>query len=295
MIEALGRGLLGVLEGGASSEASVPPALAMLLNGLVLCLLSVVLLRQFAGGWLRASWPKEAQAPGPWNTSHLVMVVLLGVFTQYLGFQLLDMFAKSRGLQITELNAGIMLLTSAFWQGSLVVLLVMIARDSDQGFASLGLQRSSLRLILVGIGVYLLGLPGLVGSISLWTQALDFVGRGDEVQLVQQLILRTSGWEIGLAVVLAVVVIPFLEEVIFRGWLQGWITYRLSPVHGIVISAALFALLHGSAVLLPIFVLAILLGVVRHATGRLAPVWAMHALHNGFQMYLLFNLPPALG
>lgn len=285
----------GVLEVGVVAEGGAPPALAVLLNGLAMCLLSLVLLRRFAGAWLRASWPKEALPPGPWTTAHLIMVVLLGVFTQYLGFQLLDLYAKSRGLQISDLNAGIVLLTSAFWQGALVVLLVLIARASDQGFSSLGLQRAGLRPILVGLGIYLLGLPGLVGSITLWGQALDYAGLGEEVQLVQQLIMRTRGWEVGLSVLLAVVVIPFLEEVIFRGWLQGWISYRLSPVHGIVISAALFALLHGSAVLLPIFVLAILLGVVRHTTGRLAPVWAMHALHNGIQMYLLFNLPPALG
>jgi membrane protease YdiL (CAAX protease family) len=183
-------------------------------------------------------------------------------------------------------------LAAAFWQGALVVVLVLVARKSPRGFASLGLSSTRPRAILVGMGMYLVALPALFGSSLLWSQVLEFMGRGGETQAVQEMILRTVGAEVPLAVALAVVVVPFLEEVIFRGWLQGWISHRLSPVHGIVIPAALFALMHGAAVLLPIFVLALLLGVVRQRTERLAPVFAMHALHNGIQIFFLLYFQP---
>ena len=259
----------------------------VVLYGLAMCTFSGLLLRRFAGRWLRSAEPQEDQVPGPWSTRHLLMVVLFGVVLQTMAGILLAMFARSRGVEIADLSAGIMLLTAAFWQGALVLLLVFVAREHPQGLASLGLMRTRPRAVLVGLGTYLLALPALFGSILLWSQTMEWIGRGGETQAVQELILRTRGAEVILAVVLAVGVIPFLEEVIFRGWLQGWISNRLSPAHGIVISAALFALMHGAAVLLPIFVLALLLGVVRHKTGRMGPVWAMHALHNGIQMFFL--------
>ena len=92
------------------------------------------------------------------------------------------------------------------------------------------------------------------------------------------------------AVLLAVLVVPLLEELVFRGALQPMLVRSLGIIGGIGVTATLFAYLHGAGAFLPILALALLLSWLRERTGRLAPCVAVHVLHNGVQMALLFLL-----
>lgn len=273
----------------ASVETADPSVGVQLAFAGALLGLSLLLLRRFGIDWLRSVEPDERTPKGPWNTAHLVLVVGVGIVAQVIAGGLLNLYANARGIEIQDTRAGAVLLASCFWQGSIVALILLIGRDSPTGFASMGLMPTKRRAVVSGIGVYLLALPAILASGILWHTLLNRYGGGAETQAVQELIARTEGLEIALAAVLAIVVIPFLEEAIFRGWLQGWIARRLDPVNGVLIPAVLFAVLHGAPVLLPIFSLALVLGIVRHHTDRLAPAWAIHALHNGSQLMLLFG------
>ncbi len=274
-----------MIAGVETPEASVGAELAL---GALLGM-SFLLLRRFGFGWLRSAEPGERTPQGPWNTAHLVLVVGVGIVAQEIAGELLGLYAGSRGIESQDTGAGAALLASGFWQGSIVALILLIGRDSPSGLASMGLMPTARRAVLRGLGVYLLALPAIVASMFLWRILLERYGGGAETQAIQELIARAEGLEIALVAILAVVVIPFLEEAIFRGWLQGWIARRLGPVNGVLIPAVLFAVLHGIPALLPIFSLALVLGIVRHHTDRLAPVWAIHALHNGSQLMLLFG------
>lgn len=91
--------------------------------------------------------------------------------------------------------------------------------------------------------------------------------------------------------VLSVVVAPLVEEMAFRGFIQGRITRRSGPVVGLAVSAALFAPVHMSrAWLLYFFAIGLFLGYARLATRSLwAPV-VLHAAING----MLLCLPEAV-
>ena len=83
---------------------------------------------------------------------------------------------------------------------------------------------------------------------------------------------------------------PLLEEVLFRGFLQPLLVQNFRDKGGIVLTSALFAVMHGTSAFLPIFGLSLILGAVMLRTQRLTAVWAIHALHNGLQVALLLSL-----
>ncbi len=92
---------------------------------------------------------------------------------------------------------------------------------------------------------------------------------------------------IGVAV-LAAVVVPVFEELVFRGWLQPLLSSAVGSARGLVVVAVAFTVIHDHGVWLPILVLAILLGVLRERTQSLWPCIAVHIVHNSLQVTLFF-------
>lgn len=100
-----------------------------------------------------------------------------------------------------------------------------------------------------------------------------------------------------MATMLAVVfVVPILEEIIFRGYLQTSLRKYLSPVPSILISSILFAWFHFSwnqginnvNILLSLFVLALFLGFLRERQGNLLPSIALHSTFNAISVLMIF-------
>lgn len=85
----------------------------------------------------------------------------------------------------------------------------------------------------------------------------------------------------------AVLLAPFWEEMFFRGFLQGWLRRHLSPLVAISLSAALFALVHGLSVFLPIFGVGLLLGWTYERSRNLLDSMVFHAVFNLSQLVLL--------
>ncbi len=85
----------------------------------------------------------------------------------------------------------------------------------------------------------------------------------------------------------AVLLVPWIEEVLFRGFLLRFLQERMGALAGVVLSSLAFALLHGMEAALPIFGLACLLAILRLRTGSLFAPWLVHAMHNGLQTAFL--------
>jgi uncharacterized protein len=101
-----------------------------------------------------------------------------------------------------------------------------------------------------------------------------------------------AGWT---AVVLVTVVgAPLVEEIFFRGLVQGAFTRRVGAVPAIFITAIIFSLSHvtgeGVAAPLTLFPMALLLSYLRVRTGRLATGMVAHATFNALVL-LLFLVP----
>jgi membrane protease YdiL (CAAX protease family) len=214
-----------------------------------------------------------------WGFKHVVLVVLsvLGALT-VLG-------------ALPELEGA----NAALWASVAVLALaggaaVACARAREpEPLAALGLRRGgNARALGCALVAYLFCAPLIVGSFSVWTYLYERVSSVPwEPQSVVLDLSALAGPDFALAALAAVVVAPFLEELLFRGFLQPLLVQNLSDKLGIVVTSAVFALLHGVAYFLPLFVLSLVLGGVMLRTQRLSAAWFVHALHNGLMVLLL--------
>lgn len=96
-------------------------------------------------------------------------------------------------------------------------------------------------------------------------------------------------------VFLAVVPLPILEELMFRGGLQGALARRMAPAAAITLTAAVFALYHLQPIqMITAFPLGLLLGWLFWRTGSLWPAIATHIGYNGTVIagWLVLDLLP---
>lgn len=138
----------------------------------------------------------------------------------------------------------------------------------------------------------------LVGGIALQLALSWLVAQTFDVDEAPQEIARladeASGTAAIAALVMTVILVPAVEELVFRGLLLRGIQRRLGVAWAVVISAGVFALFHytGRATLpiLPaLFVVGVALGLVAVRTGRLGAAMVLHAGFNLVPAVVLFG------
>jgi hypothetical protein len=80
---------------------------------------------------------------------------------------------------------------------------------------------------------------------------------------------------------LAVVAAPLCEEFIFRGLIFGGLRRSMGLLPSMLMSAALFAIMHPPVSMLPVFVLGLCTAYVYDKTRSLLAPVLVHALYNG--------------
>ncbi len=223
-----------------------------------------------------------------WGFSHLALATLV-----FLSAQLLV-----AGLWPLPEGGGDglgLLLRAVLALGPVALAAWAVARRTEpEPLRAIGLEpRGLVRGLLCGAACYLLLLPGLFGLALAWPYALELLGRSFETQDVLERILALEGTSLALALVLAVGVVPFLEELLFRGFLQPLLVQNLRETGGVVVTSLLFAGLHGASVAGPVFGLSLLLGALMLRSRTLWAPWGAHALHNGLVLGLLLWVPGA--
>lgn len=91
---------------------------------------------------------------------------------------------------------------------------------------------------------------------------------------------------------LFVVAFPLLEEVVFRGWIQGALRKVAHPAVAIGIAAGLFAVAHGTGSIASRLVTGVFYGSAVYLTGSLWVGIAFHAVGNG--TVVIMELVPGL-
>ena len=91
---------------------------------------------------------------------------------------------------------------------------------------------------------------------------------------------------------MAVVIAPFVEEIMFRGVLYSWLRSFCSPLVSMLLSAILFAGLHPQGVigLVPLTAIGFILAFVREWRGSLIACMTTHACFNGVTLLLVVSL-----
>ena len=118
-------------------------------------------------------------------------------------------------------------------------------------------------------------------------------GSSGAAQEVLTRFASSGAWTKGAIAVSAILLMPTVEEWVFRERLQSWFVRVLGVRRGVVLTVLVFAALHFSrTAFLPIAVLALGLSLARLHTGRLLPCIVMHALYNATVLSFLLLLGP---
>jgi membrane protease YdiL (CAAX protease family) len=225
--------------------------------------------------------PEDRAFIARWGFSHIVMVILFGVAAMA-SLSLIGPAESTIGLLVQTL----------FVLSVASLAAAKFANDCEPlGWRALGLPAGGDPKALMAAGIsFMFVLPVLLGALILWPILLEWSGTEVEPQPVMQILLSMRGPDLIAGVLIAVVFQPFLEEVLFRGFLQPLLVQKLSNWGGVITTSALFALIHGFTAFLPIFILSMAIGGIMLRTRRLSAAWFLHALHNGTALGINFML-----
>lgn len=224
------------------------------------------------------------QAPKKWGIVSGTLWVLFAFLSPQLF--LLPLATLIRDLAIDR-NAKVFLIQGISELASVVILWLILKYRYHTSLRSLGLDRFSLG----GASWALLAFPAyLIMSIL----ASSLVGALFSVDLTQE---QNVGYEVGvvsgpelLLVFMGLVLLaPFVEELLFRGFLFSAFRRKFGFWFGSLLVSLLFAVAHGQLnVGIDVFVLSMFLCYLRERIGSLWPAIALHMLKNLVAFLVLF-------
>jgi membrane protease YdiL (CAAX protease family) len=208
-----------------------------------------------------------------WNLVLLVLTFVVGFLT--IGFLASGLFP---GGAITGL-----LPTLALFAGQSVFLLAMawllVLRPHHLRLADIGLRPTYRAWYRLAVAGGLLCVP-VVSLVNLAFQSL--LGGPIENPQLQALAPEGFSWSSLIGMLLLVgVVVPFVEEIVFRGLIFGWLRKHLRFAYAAPISAVVFAVVHAIPMLMPpLALMGLLLAAVVERSGSLWPAIILHGVFN---------------
>ncbi|MBL9156776.1 MAG: CPBP family intramembrane metalloprotease [Verrucomicrobiales bacterium] len=165
-------------------------------------------------------------------------------------------------------------------------------RDVSRLFGLRQLRVANIIVLSIIGGIFSLLLCGwIVGDFA--NRYLESLfGELDLQEPVKMLRESESSVHLILAVVMACVAAPIVEEMLFRGYMYGTLRELTHPVFSAVIIGGLFAVVHGNLpALLPLWVFSLLLSFAYEATRCLWVPIGMHAFFNAANIVLMMTDP----
>ena len=228
----------------------------------------------------------------PWETTLpeflvLVAFVLCGSFACALGGSLLAKSLSLRGDAVTVVTgAGAQL-------GMLAGACFYWARP-DRGRP---VSSAPTSMLITGAVTFLVSLPFLLLSANLWELLLKQLGLPTERQsLVGMFANADSPVLLAIMILLAVVIAPLTEELVFRAGLFRFLRGRVPRWVALAGPGLIFASLHVNWVTLegltsfaPLVVLAVLFSLAYERTGSIGTPIVAHALFNLNTVLLIFS------
>jgi membrane protease YdiL (CAAX protease family) len=265
-------------------------------------ILSLVITGLFFGGfvltfwglWTGAFhrlWTAPLSPPAPWTWREVLGVTALtGLIASLLPFVRIAVLAFAPSVP-TDLHWW---LTASMVVVDAVVILAVLAFAAGKGrtprrvfgFSSARVRRS----VPAALRGYVTLFPWLFLLLLGIIEAARFFKVAPPMEPIQELLFQEQRpLVLGLTVLLACLVGPVAEEFFFRGVLYAALRRRAARWAAMLISGALFSLVHTNLLgFLPILLLGCLLADAYERTGSLAGPMAIHIAHNTFLMSLAF-------
>jgi len=177
---------------------------------------------------------------------------------------------------------GLPVIAALFVTQSLLLLFftwLVVLRPHGLRLADLGLRPTYRTWYPLAVATGLLCLP-LVGLVNLAVES--FIGAPLENPQIRAIAPEGFSWS-ALVIMLGLVgvLVPFIEELIFRGLILGWLCKHLRLVFAAPISAFLFSLAHGLPQLMPaLFAMGLVLAFIALRSGSLWPAVIVHGTFN---------------
>ncbi|MGG1657864.1 CPBP family intramembrane glutamic endopeptidase [Brevibacillus sp. NRS-1366] len=237
-------------------------------------------------GFLIALWRERKQTSCLWAKRDLSGNDVLHIVAWMHVFQTGMLIVYGFFLEGTFFSRGTILgtLESASFQ---LFLLLMVPLWFRGRMEEIGVKRPVRLGRMIIMLLVLFFLIAKVLDVAVTNPIADWFGlslSSEREQQIEKEILQAKDTDMLAALASFVVIgilVPIAEEVLFRGVVQTYLVRRLGAMIGIVISSLWFALLHiDVALFVPLFVIGLGLGFVRH---RYESIWGavlLHAVNN---------------
>ena len=161
----------------------------------------------------------------------------------------------------------------------------------SQRLAAIGLKvKRAPKVIPLAALSYIAFLPVLafILLLLLWISSI-FDYQPPQQALFKVFLQEKRAWFLIYTTLMVVILGPIVEEIFFRGFSYNAIKKRYGVFWAMILTAVVFAGLHGSLFgFLPIMALGLLLAYLYEKTGSLIASFTIHILHNSLMLTLLF-------
>jgi membrane protease YdiL (CAAX protease family) len=284
----------------AAAQAAMPAARGLAAAATPSGFLELVLDSVLRAGWPAASiltaWAlgvfRDYHIRGPRRTDEdeptavLLLILLAGLSAMFLGAAgaaaILTPHGQTIAGQVHFTPTQEIVVETTSSAAVVFVIVTMTVSMRPRGLHYLGLERGGImRGILIGIVALAIAWPlvMLVSQFMEWFCVNVYRFNPAEHELLDQ-VQNSSRAGKALGVVVAVVLAPLSEELVFRGYFQTILRRWLSPWTAVIVASALFAMAHDAWSQPAIFLLALCLGYVYERTGNLWANITMHSLFN---------------
>ena len=287
-----------------STKPWKPDAILRLLMSVFICIFAGALLpclwhRPGSGGTMAAKifFPLAAISIGslaatlvliskPWQLETFERRLIAVMILFSVGFFAGAWVERLSGTRTVAAPLGRMMVSTLSFQGVGLIFVVRFLQEHQVSWAEgFGFRNQPRRAVLLGFLIAFIFLPvgwGLQqASGQLMTHLPHFKLHPEEQPAIQALRLSASVWNRFAFGAVAVLLVPFAEEMLFRGILYPAIKQAGFPRLALWGTSLLFAAVHTNVVtFVPLTVLALLLAALYERTNNLLAPIAAHAMFN---------------
>jgi membrane protease YdiL (CAAX protease family) len=235
----------------------------------------------------------------PWPPEQVLQLLIRLFASMFIGIALVSGLASTKWFGPGQMKLITLGIGTLSFHGAALVLIACFLRAEKMswaqafGFRSPGLRRALLIAIAVAAGV--LPIAWSLGQLSAKIMTLFHVEPA--LQGPVEMLETASSFQMkALIGLLAIVLAPFAEELVFRGLMYSTLKQHGFPRLGLWGTSLLFAVIHNNLmILLPLTFLAVVLTLLYETTNNLLAPILTHSLFNLVNFFWVVTQPLAFG